>query len=107
MPANYQCKKVAFATEADADFYIEKLKRTSSRKVVPTRAYLCETCRNWHLTHVQNIDVQKVLYGYEKRIRELEKQLAEADKTIVCLNRAITEFRSQPAARPKAKTKRK
>lgn len=102
---NLYCKKVSFATEADAEYYIEKLKRTSTRKVFPGRAYLCEECRRWHLTHVQAIDVPKVLYQYEKRIKELENRHAADAKTIECLNKAIIEFRTQPAGRQKPKRK--
>lgn len=94
---NHYCKKVSFATEADADFYINKLKKTSSRKVVPTRAYLCEECLNWHLTHVQHIDIPNILAQHERTVRALKKQIADKEKTIDCLNRAIIEFRTQPA----------
>lgn len=44
------CKKVAFADEEKALYYIEKLKKTSKRFVVPHRTYLCEKCFAWHLS---------------------------------------------------------
>ena len=44
------CVKTRFATEKDALFYIEKLKKTSKRAKNPTHAYLCPYCKAWHLT---------------------------------------------------------
>lgn len=44
------CKKVSFASEKYADFYIDKLKRISQRKKVPVRSYKCDKCNLWHLT---------------------------------------------------------
>lgn len=45
-----RCKKVSFINEDFAIQYIKKLKETSKRTKVPSRAYLCEICLNWHLT---------------------------------------------------------
>ena len=44
------CNKTSFATEDDAGYYIDKLSKTSKRKDVPVRAYLCTRCHCWHLT---------------------------------------------------------
>lgn len=104
-PENFYCKKVSFATEADAIYYINKLKKTSSRKVLPARAYLCEECLNWHLTSIQHADISSILAEHERAIIALKKKIKEKEKTIECLNRAIIEFRTQPAARPKYKRK--
>ena len=104
MTENYYCKKVSFATESDADFYIKKLKRTSKRAVVPMRAYLCEKCFNWHLTSLQSIDVFSVLSDLneskinvsrlEKQLEKLQNKLTDRENTIACLNKAIIDFRT-------------
>lgn len=52
------CKKVSFADESSANFYIHKLKRTSERKTVPIRAYLCPNCNCWHLTSQETKDIE-------------------------------------------------
>lgn len=44
------CKKTKFATEEYAAAYVKKLQKTSKRKVVPQRTYLCPECLTWHLT---------------------------------------------------------
>ena len=43
------CKKVRFNNEENALFSLKKITTTSTRKVVPIRAYLCQ-CGAWHLT---------------------------------------------------------
>ena len=48
-----QCKKASFSTEDAANYYINKLKRTSSRQIKPIRAYLCPLCFTWHLTSLK------------------------------------------------------
>jgi len=97
------CKKVSFATEKDAEFYIKKLKATSKRDVVPMRSYLCEVCFRWHLTHLQAIDVlafqkehekmKEKIVGFEKRVSELVFKCEDRGQTIKMLNDAIREFR--------------
>jgi hypothetical protein len=44
------CLKTTFRDEKEALFYIDKLRKTSKRSVLPIRAYLCEKCLLWHLT---------------------------------------------------------
>ncbi len=104
----YVCKKVKFATNADADFYIKKLGATSSRKKIPTRAYFCRHCNAWHLTSQQNKEVEEL----NNTIINLRNELAAAkqeneilrrknnkeenitiktDQRILTLNRAVTK----------------
>ena len=93
---NYTCKKVAFATEENAEFYIKKLQRTSIRLVKPQRAYLCEKCLRWHLTHIQTIDLRCVEKENEKLKSEnliLKQKTKEQEQIINNLNNAIIEFR--------------
>lgn len=48
------CVKVKFRSEKDAQFYIDKLAKKSTRKVIPQRSYLCRICNTWHLTSQPN-----------------------------------------------------
>ena len=48
------CKKVSFATENDALYYVDKLQRTSTRQRIPNDTYLCPHCLSWHLTSKTN-----------------------------------------------------
>lgn len=66
------CHKVKFATEKDALFYINKLKQTSKREKIPTRAYLCGYCRTWHLT--SKVDFNKEVEILNDKISLLEKE---------------------------------
>jgi hypothetical protein len=85
------CKKVSFGTEADANFYIEKLRKTSTRPIIPVRAYLCEKCNNWHLTHIQQEDIPKILAEHERVLRALKRQIKERDAAINRLNSVIAK----------------
>lgn len=61
------CKKTSFVNELFANCYIDKLQKTSSRKLKPVRAYLCENCLNWHLTSIVGFE--------EERYNNLERQI--------------------------------
>ena len=71
-----KCTKVKFSDEANALFYLDKLKRTSKRKVFPQSAYLCEKCLSWHLTSKLNIAIQPIIkpLPFIKPITESEKK---------------------------------
>lgn len=72
------CSKTSFATEKDAEFYIEKLKKTSNRDKIPKRAYLCTECFHWHLTSIEEdyLDGLRIYMEFlEKRIKTKEKKL--------------------------------
>ena len=67
------CKKAAFSTEDAANYYINKLKRTSSRQIKPIRAYLCPLCFTWHLTSLKettDFDISE----NEREIKKLKKK---------------------------------
>lgn len=73
------CGKVSFSDEAAAQFYIDKLQKTSKRPRVPQRTYLCHKCLNWHLTS------QGEKQTYETVINDnenLKKQIIEKDRII-------------------------
>lgn len=76
-----ECKKVKFSTEKDAEFYLSKLKKTSSRKNIPTRAYLCPFCTSWHLTSRDSFE--------NKKIKELESEIESLKKEISKKNEEI------------------
>lgn len=59
------CKKVKFGTQADAEFYIQKIKNRSNRPVIPIRAYQCKG-GVWHITSQKD---------YSKEIEELKLQI--------------------------------
>jgi len=100
-----RCKKVSFINEDFAIQYLKKLKETSVRTKVPSRAYLCETCLNWHLTSKgdYNEDVKPTktpkakldnqLRDRDGRIKNLEKSLAKAYDRILELNRSNDNLR--------------
>lgn len=87
------CKKVSFADEQQALFYIDKLIRTSKRKVVPQRTYLCHKCFNWHLTSQTQI---KISYDViREELDELKKELQTKDKLIKYLQETLEYERSK------------
>lgn len=87
------CKKVAFSDEQQANYYIEKLNKTSSRKIIPKRAYLCEKCFNWHLTSKkegktyefllkENENLKKKLEKKNELISEYSVRIEEVQKSV-------------------------
>jgi len=68
------CKKVSFANEFFANAYIEKLQKTSARKLKPIRAYLCENCLNWHLTSIIGFE-QERYNNLERQINNLKSKI--------------------------------
>lgn len=78
------CKKVSFATEAFAEYYIDKLKKTSTRTVKPVRAYLCENCLAWHLTSIESKDNMQLVYK-DRQIVNLKSKIAHLQLEIANL----------------------
>ena len=81
---NKPCRKTQFATEHDALFYIAKLKKTSKRKVLPKRAYLCPICFSWHLTSAEiephnEFEVKHWRQKYTNEIKRLKLIIAHKD----------------------------
>lgn len=76
-----KCKKVYFANEKSAEYYIDKLNKTSSRKVKPVRAYLCEKCLNWHLTSIISEESKQIIHknrqisNLKAKLKHLENEL--------------------------------
>ena len=72
------CKKVSFATQADADYYIDKLQKTSTRDKIPVNSYLCPKCNCWHLTSWEQIDLNKFVSDTNKELKEVFEEYDEA-----------------------------
>ncbi len=86
------CKKVSFADEKQALFYIEKLNKTSNRKSVPQRTYLCHKCSNWHLTSQVQIKTYSVLLA---ECESLKQDIIEKNKEIKALKESLEYERSK------------
>jgi predicted RNase H-like nuclease (RuvC/YqgF family) len=90
------CKKTSFANEKEALFYIEKLKKTSLRKKIPTRSYLCHICHNWHITSSEEWKEEKklntIIKSQEKTIRELKREMNDLKRQIIALNKELDEY---------------
>lgn len=91
-----ECKKTKFADQEAANFYIKKLKDTSTRDYIPCRAYLCPDCNSWHITKIIDktfdwklnekiIMMQSVIDGKNKTIAELEEKI----KKLFALNQML------------------
>lgn len=83
-----RCKKVSFINEDFALQYIKKLKETSTRTKVPSRAYLCETCLNWHLTSKGEYPIEeqekqtKAKTRFDNQIRDRDFKIASLQKKL-------------------------
>lgn len=69
-----KCKKVSFADEKFAQIYIDKLQKTSNRRLIPVRAYLCEKCLLWHLTSIESRENMQLVYK-ERQINNLKAKV--------------------------------
>ena len=79
------CKKVSFINEKFANEYIDKLQKTSVRRIKPVRAYLCEKCTTWHLTSIEGYEERKVknrMADYERRIANLQGKITHLQKEV-------------------------
>ena len=95
------CKKASFSSEAVADYYIEKLKRTSVRSKKPVRAYLCPVCFTWHLTSLKKTtdiepytDVLKI-NRQQQQIEKLKKKCGNYQQEIKKLNNFIIKLKTR------------
>lgn len=102
-----RCKKVYFATEHDALFYISKINKTSNRAKKPVRTYLCNKCNSWHLTSSSDYKQELVLAKEEisrlnqefLNIKERHKQEISLIKSETNINtnkdKVISEYQSK------------
>lgn len=77
-----ECKKVKFIDEAAAIYYVNKLKRTSTRTSIPTGQYLCPYCLSWHLTSRKSKE--------EETIEKLKAELQKKNEKIKAYKEIIT-----------------
>lgn len=73
---DYECHKTRFATKEDALFYLKKIRKESTREIIPVRAYLCR-CKAWHLTSQQAYNSGEV-----KRLNDIINTLRENIKKL-------------------------
>lgn len=90
-----KCKKVKFATQSGANFYINKLKETSDRIKRPTRAYLCPFCLLWHLTSMTSQE-EDLLAKYREKIKQKNELITQLNNRIAELKNKISELRGGP-----------
>jgi hypothetical protein len=55
MKIKMQCTKTEYQSELEAKHAIKRLKNTSSKRVLPKRAYRCHNCGKRHITHEKYI----------------------------------------------------
>lgn len=86
-----ECTKVKFANEKFALEWIDKINKTSHRRIRPIRAYLCYNCGAWHLT--SKISGEETLNQKQKaKIKELESVIKEKDFEIQQLKTEIKNY---------------
>lgn len=76
------CKKVKFIDEEFANQYIQKLQKTSKRKLKPVRTYLCEKCLTWHITSIESISFKLPKLEQERLLAKEQKQKEYEQKGI-------------------------
>ena len=85
-----KCTKVYFIDEENANFYIEKLNKTSVRKLKPIRAYLCDKCLSWHLTSIESYENMQLVYK-ERQINNLKSKVLHLEKEIEILKEKLNK----------------
>ena len=71
-----ECKKVCYSTEHFALMDIHKIKRTSTRPLVPQRAYFCHVHESWHLTS-STCETELYIKRFHKRMELVCKELKD------------------------------
>ena len=93
-----ECKKVRFNNEKAASDYIDKLTKTSTRKVIPLRSYLCPYCHTWHLTSSKDY-VTLLKEEYDKKIKDItlsfEKKLADKGADVLRMQEKIKTLKAE------------
>lgn len=75
-----KCTKATYRTKQDADDEMRRIAKTSDRKTIPARSYLCPHCHLWHLTSQplkQELKNNEIVKSLQKENCELKKQIAD------------------------------
>jgi len=70
------CKKTSFINEQYALDFIEKLKNTSKRRVIPIEAYLCTKCLTWHVSSIRKNELMKLKNEHESTLKKMQGTVA-------------------------------
>lgn len=84
----HYCKKTSFPDEKTANYYLDKIKKSSRRSKVPVYSYLCSKCFAWHLTSWEQPDIIKMFEELNQFVDECNEWIdteIEAFKTGVNL----------------------
>lgn len=87
-----ECTKVKFSDEAQALFYIDKLKKTSKRIKIPKRAYLCQYCLSYHLTH-KDLIPEPIPIGLKQQIEYLTEAIKKRNLRIDTLKQTVIDLK--------------
>jgi hypothetical protein len=68
-----ECKKTSFADEKAARYYLDKIARTSIKKVNAKECYLCPVCYTWHLKKKLSVQEENTKRQIENLKKENEK----------------------------------
>lgn len=75
-----ECKKTSFVDEKAARYYLDKIARTSIKKVIPKECYLCPICYTWHLKKKLSVQEENTKRQIEnlklqnKRLKNITQQ---------------------------------
>jgi len=71
--SNTRCGKKRYDDRETAEIALGHIRRNSTRKKKPKRAYLCHKCGGWHLTSMTQSEIDKLINkckdSRQKRIR--------------------------------------
>lgn len=84
-------KKTKYASAKLANEDVERIRKKSTRPVVPSRAYYCTICNFWHLTsNISRSDLlkDKLIASLQEQNEELKEKLSEATKELTGLKDA-------------------
>lgn len=96
------CTKVKYANEVFAKQDIERIRKTSTRKTIPIRAYLCY-CGSWHLTSkdLPTVTRLKSVLDENNQLRAEIKLLKSQEQRQININKAITNLNKRLTERDK------
>ena len=91
-----RCKKVSFADEKFAQTYIDKLHKTSNRRLIPVRSYLCEKCLLWHLTSIESRENMQLVHK-DRQINNLKSKIIHLQNENQTLKLKLEKWKQENA----------